>query len=49
MPTEILAFTPEAFAHLGAHVKPEWFFEALAAGPGDEEAGRSLIFSPLFR
>jgi hypothetical protein len=34
---EILAFTPEAFAHLGAHVKPEWFFEALAAGPGGEE------------
>jgi hypothetical protein len=34
---EIRAFTPEAFAHLGAHVKPEWFFEALAAGPGGEE------------
>ena len=34
---EILAFTPEAFAHLGAHMKPEWFFEALAAGAGGEE------------
>lgn len=34
---EVLAFTPEAFAHLGAHLKPEGFFEALAAGPGGEE------------
>lgn len=29
--SDILAFTPVAFAALGKHLKPEWFLEALAA------------------
>ena len=29
---DMLAFTPEAFASLGAHVCPEWVTEALSAG-----------------
>jgi hypothetical protein len=28
---ETLSFTPQAFAALGRHLKPEWFLEALAA------------------
>ncbi|WP_373371266.1 transposase domain-containing protein [Stigmatella ashevillensis] len=40
---EILAFTPEAFAHLGAHVKPEWFFEALAAGQSQAQLRRRKL------
>jgi hypothetical protein len=34
---DVLAFTPQAFAALGAHLKPEWFMEALAAGEGGQE------------
>lgn len=34
---DVLAFTPEAFTALGAHLKPEWFVEALAAGAAGEE------------
>lgn len=26
---DVLAFTPQAFAALGAHLKPEWLIEAL--------------------
>ena len=35
---EVLAFTPEAFASLGANIKTEWFLEALAAIEGDKHA-----------
>ena len=34
---DVLAFTPQAFAALGAHLKPEWLIEALAAGVGSQE------------
>jgi hypothetical protein len=33
---DVLAFTPEAFAALGTHLRPEWFFEALAAHQNPE-------------
>lgn len=36
---DALAFTPEAFAALGSHLKPAWFMEALAAVENGEEKG----------
>ena len=37
---DVLAFTPKAFAALGTHLKPEWFFEALAAHQNPEAQRR---------
>ena len=39
--SEVLAFTPETFAALGAHMEPGWFVEALAAH-ADAEASAEM-------
>lgn len=47
---DVLAFTPEAFAAFGNHVKPEWFLEALAAhGNPDAQAEMRRRKLPLDR